>query len=123
MTRPILIVEDDDDIRDMMSTLLELSGHRVVTASNGAEALTLAAQHLPALIFLDLMMPVMTGEQFRQAQIANPAIKDIPIVVVSAHHEAARIASRMNALVCLDKPLDIDQLLTVCAAQLPGQQS
>ena len=104
----------------MMATLLELAGHAVVTAANGAQALSAATTHHPALILLDLMMPVMTGEEFRTAQLLQEAIRDIPVVVVSAHHQAREIGNRMNAADCLGKPVDMDHLLTVCASMIPN---
>ena len=109
-SRPILVVEDDPDSRLMLATVLELQGHAVVTASNGAEAFNVARVHQPSLILLDLMMPVMSGEEFRKAQVANPSIAAIPVVVLSAHHEAPNIARRMKVAGCLRKPVDFDQL-------------
>jgi CheY-like chemotaxis protein len=94
----------------MMAFMLQLNGHIVVGASNGAEAFTLARQHQPALIILDLMMPVMTGEQFRQVQLEDVEIRSIPVLVVSAHHQAREIAVRMNAMGYLPKPIDFDAL-------------
>jgi CheY-like chemotaxis protein len=105
---PILLVEDDADVRLMMATSLELEGAAVITASNGAEAFNLARAHNPSLIVLDLMMPVMSGEEFRKAQLANDTIRKIPVVVVSAHFDAAHIARRMNAVGCFMKPLDLE---------------
>ena len=110
MPRPILLVEDDPDSRYMLATLLESEGYTVVTAANGMEAFNLARQHQPAVIILDLMMPVMSGEQFRTAQLANRDIRKIPVVVLSAHHNAAEIAKRMRARGCLRKPVDFDAL-------------
>jgi len=110
---PILLVEDDRDIRTMMTMSLEYAGLDVVTAINGVEAFNQARAHRPALILLDLMMPTMTGEEFRNAQLAAPDIRNIPVVVVSAHHDASRIARRMRAAGCLTKPVDFDKLLEV----------
>lgn len=109
-TRPILVVEDDHDTSVMLTTLLEVSGLGVVTASNGREAYNLARQHHPSVILLDLMMPVMTGEEFRHAQLANADIRHIPVIVLSAHHQASHIAQRMKAAGCLMKPVDFDVL-------------
>jgi CheY-like chemotaxis protein len=105
---PILLVEDDPDVRLMMATSLELEGAAVITAANGAEAFNLARAHHPALIVLDLMMPVMSGEEFRRAQLANETLSKIPVVVVSAHFDAPHIARRMKAVGCFMKPLDLE---------------
>lgn len=108
--RPILLVEDDDDSREMLATVLAFSGRPVVTACNGMEAYNLARQHRPSLIILDLMMPVMSGEEFRRAQLANADIRRIPVLILSAHHEARKIAKRMKAAGCLMKPVDFEDL-------------
>jgi CheY-like chemotaxis protein len=107
--RTILIVEDDQELRDMLKLALSLEGANVVTAANGAAALEAALAHRPDLIVLDLMMPVMSGEDFRRAQLANSAIAHIPVVVVSAHPQIATIAERIAAAGYCPKPLDIDQ--------------
>ena len=109
----ILLVEDDPDSRAMMTMALEFAGHRVLTASNGVEAFNMARAHHPALILLDLMMPTMSGEEFRNAQLATPDIRNIPVIVVSAHHDATRIARRMQVVGCLPKPVDLDRLTDV----------
>ena len=109
-SRPILVVEDDDDTRAMVTTVLELDGHDVITAANGKEGFERARQDHPCLILLDLMMPVMNGEQFRAAQLADPSTEDIPVVVLSAHHDALAIAKRMKVAGCLQKPVDFDEL-------------
>lgn len=97
----------------MMAMALEMVGVNVVIATNGVEAYNLARAHQPRLILLDLMMPTMSGEEFRRAQLANQDIRDIPVVVVSARHDATRIARRMKATDCLTKPIDFDKLAAV----------
>lgn len=107
----ILVVEDDPDLRALMVMALETDGAAVITATNGAEAYDLARAHHPSLIVLDLMMPVMSGEEFRNVQLANESIRRIPIVVVSAHYDAQRIANRMKAVRCFTKPVEFDELV------------
>jgi len=107
---PVLVVEDDQDVRDMLAIALELDGIRVLTAANGRDGFALAQSQRPALIVLDLMMPIMTGEQFRVAQLADETIRDIPVIVVSAHHDAPQIAHRLKAAAWLSKPIDIEAL-------------
>src|SRR5439155_7067879 len=69
----VLVVEDDFDLRDALVPILEYEGHRVVSAANGREALDwLHAMPPPSLILLDLMMPVMNGEEFRAEQLRDP---------------------------------------------------
>ena len=94
----------------MLVTALELEGHTVVTAENGADAFNQARRHHPCLIILDLMMPIMSGQEFRRAQLANEDIRRIPVLVVSAHPEARHIARDMRAVAALPKPLDFEAL-------------
>ncbi len=108
----VLVVEDDFDLRDALVPILEYDGHKVVSAGNGQEALDrLRAMPPPSLILLDLMMPVMNGEEFRAEQLRDPRLASIPVLVVSAHARAEECATRIGAAGCLRKPLDIDVLL------------
>ena len=116
---PILVVEDDPDLQMMLATALELEGQRVVTAANGREAFRLAQLHHPALIVLDLMLPIVSGEAFREAQLADEAIRSIPVVVVSARHDAEAAAARMNAVACLTKPVDLESFSALVKTFLP----
>jgi len=109
----VLLVEDNDDVRDMMSTALQLAGKRVLTAANGREALAVLARTQPCVIILDLMMPVMNGWELRAALKRDPSLSTIPVIVVSALTE--ELVSRIGATEYLEKPVDIDRLIeTVC---------
>ncbi|PYQ78988.1 MAG: response regulator [Acidobacteria bacterium] len=83
---PVLIVEDDADLREMMAQLLSLEGFQAAAVANGSEALQyLHNGHIkPDVILLDLMMPVMDGWEFRRKQQADPAFADVPVIVLSA---------------------------------------
>jgi CheY-like chemotaxis protein len=107
----VLIVEDDADLREMMAQLLFLEGFRSATVSNGREALAYLhdGTERPEVILLDLMMPVMDGWEFRRLQQADPAVADVPVIVLSAL-DASR-ASDVNAEAFLKKPLDFDRLI------------
>ena len=113
MAGPVLVVDDEADSRLMLATLLECAGFSVATAANGREALVESQRHHPCLILLDLMMPTMTGEQFREAQMQDPALKNIPVGVVSARYDAAETAWQMRAVAFTPKPLDADYLLAI----------
>ena len=107
---PVLIVEDDAELRDMMAQLLTLEGFVAATVSNGREALEyLKRGDRPDIILLDLMMPVMDGWEFRRKQQSDPALATVPVVVLSAldHRRAAEV----DAVAFLKKPLDFDRLL------------
>jgi CheY-like chemotaxis protein len=112
----ILIVEDDADIREALAEILRDEGHEVQGAPNGQQALhVLRDGPLPALILLDLMMPVMNGWQFRQAQRQDPVLAPIPVVVISADGAALRESTLMGASGFLQKPIELDELLAVVA--------
>jgi CheY-like chemotaxis protein len=107
---PILIVEDDADLREMMAQLLTLEGFRAETVANGRDALEyLRRGDPPDLILLDLMMPVMDGWEFRRQQREDPALANVPVVVLSALDQA-RVAD-LGGTAFLKKPLDFDRLL------------
>jgi two-component system, chemotaxis family, chemotaxis protein CheY len=107
---PILIVEDDADLREMMAQLLTLEGFRAAAVANGREALKyLGGTDAPQVILLDLMMPVMDGWEFRRHQQADPNLADVPVIVLSALDQAR--AADLDAAAFLKKPLDFDRLL------------
>jgi CheY-like chemotaxis protein len=111
-THPVLIVEDDADLREMMAQLLLLEGFQAHTAANGREALEyLHHGHSPNLILLDLMMPVMDGWEFRREQQRDPELAKVPVVVLSALDPTR--AADIGAVECLKKPLDFDRLLSL----------
>jgi DNA-binding response OmpR family regulator len=112
----VLIVEDDADSRIMLATILTMQGYETITASNGAEGLALARQNTPCLILLDLMMPIMDGEEFRDAQLADPTLRDVPVVVLTARHDGQKTAARLRAPSCILKPLNVRQVLNEVAA-------
>ena len=109
----ILIVDDDDAIRETMVSALEILGYGADSASNGQEALEKIANSRPCLILLDLMMPVMDGSQFCKAQQNDPTIADIPVIVFSADVAVAKKASLLNAVGSLKKPIDLLTLKAV----------
>jgi CheY-like chemotaxis protein len=110
----ILIVDDDPDIRESLSELLQNEGFVAASAGNGQEALDyLAQQPAPALILLDLMMPVMDGIEFRTAQVADPKLARIPIVVISASGRSQRAAQELGALGYLEKPIDLKLMFRI----------
>jgi len=85
--RGVLVVDDDMDIRECVCEALQEEGYDVVQAANGAEALNClhaAASEAPSLIILDLMMPVMDGWEFRDQQLLDATLAEIPVIVMPA---------------------------------------
>ena len=114
--RSILIVEDDLDVREALTQVLEFEGYSVDGATNGQEALDrLRAGNLPSLILLDLMMPVMDGLQFRAAQMRDPSLAGIPVIVISADGKVDQKVASLGVAGYMKKPLDVDSLLELIA--------
>jgi CheY-like chemotaxis protein len=113
----VLIVEDDTDVREMMDLLLTSIGYRTVTAPNGAIALERLREDRPCMVLLDLMMPVMTGWEFRERQLADPELASIPVLCMSAVYQPEEVKTQLQVN-CLAKPLDfgrlIDEITTAC---------
>ena len=109
---PVLIVEDDEDLRDMMAQMLTIEGFHATTVANGREALDyLHTASPPHVILLDLMMPVMDGWEFRRRQQADRDLARVPVIVLSALDQAR--AAIIDATAFLKKPLDFDLLLAL----------
>jgi len=118
-SRFVLVVDDDPDLLDVTSFVIETEGMAVETARNGEEALALLrTDRQPRLVLLDLMMPVMNGWEFLAAVANDPLIKGIPVVVLTAaeHTEVPR------ALEVLSKPMDLTELLRVVEYHVRGDQ-
>ncbi len=109
----ILIAEDEPDIRELVAFTLRFAGHEVNTTSNGEEALQVASQTVPDLVLMDVRMPRMTGYDACRAMKADPSLKDIPIVFLSAKGQDAEIQTGLDAGAeeYLLKPFAPDQLV------------
>jgi CheY-like chemotaxis protein len=118
MKRTVLVIDDDSDIRETMHVCLGDEGFRVVCACDGAEALAQLREGLkPDVILLDLMMPVMSGWQFRQEQLRDEQLAPIPVIVISADSNLREKAHPFGG-VYLQKPLDVDELVRVIGGQV-----
>ena len=116
---PVLIVDDDDDIREALRGLLEEEGYEVVEASQGREALNLLqrAEVKPAVLLLDLMMPLMDGWQLRSRLRQDPELATIPIVIMTAHAGVVRAVQDVQPPTpVMAKPLDMARLLDLVAS-------
>ncbi len=107
---PIFVVEDDTDLREVLGDLLSDEGYEAHLFASGEDALQLLRGGArPHLILLDLMMPGMNGWQFREAQLRDAALRDIPVVVMTA--STGFDASPLGAAEILKKPVGIEQIL------------
>jgi CheY-like chemotaxis protein len=117
-TNAILIVEDDDALRANLAQLLVREGYLVMEAANGCQALDkLHGKRLPALIVLDLSMPVMNGWEFRKRQLQDPELAAIPVVVWSLDADSAQSVD-IRAAAYLSKASDVNTLLAVISSLL-----
>ena len=106
----ILVAEDHADARLLMRDILEGMGHEVIEATDGLEGVKLALTSSPDLIILDLMMPAASGDSALRFMRGTPGLETIPILVVSAHPDIARIATQNGATSWVAKPVRIDEL-------------
>jgi DNA-binding response OmpR family regulator len=105
----VLVVDDDPEIRDVVRWLLEDEGWTVETASDGRDALERATRARPALIVLDMGLPIMSGEEVAM-RLHEVYVDPPPIIVVSADGRAGEKAARIGAASYLHKPFDVDAL-------------
>ena len=108
----VLVVDDDKEIREGLVELLEDNGCAAVGAENGLKAMeVLMTRQDMCLIFLDLSMPVMDGSAFREEQVRREALRDIPVVLISAFSELGRHSKTLQVDGYMQKPLDAAHVL------------
>ncbi len=108
----ILVIDDDPDIRRLLSTYFQDQGHQVFSAEDGAHGIGMAVQRQPDVVILDIDMPVLDGHSTLRVIQSNPQISGIPVVVLTAHH-TPQIEEAMRKAGCagfVSKPFDLDQL-------------
>src|SRR3569833_333848 len=111
---PVLVVEDEAMLRELLCDLLEAEGFRATTAANGAEALELIRrQGAPSLVILDLMMPIMDGWEFRRRQLAAPLMQNVPVAIHTGAMPAAAELHCLQPVAVLKEPPDVADLLRV----------
>jgi DNA-binding response OmpR family regulator len=121
MSRPndspdrVLVVDDEDDIRESLMDYLEAQGFLVLGAPHGKRALEMLADPTirPCVVVLDLMMPVMDGRAFRHEQLRMAEIADIPVVLISAYTNLTQTAGELGIAKYLVKPIDPVDFLEV----------
>jgi CheY-like chemotaxis protein len=121
VSSPVLLIDDDTDSVQAFVLFLKYHGVEAVTAEDGDQALALLRGGLtPCLIILDLMMPGKDGFAFRSEQLADPGLKNIPIVVCSAAYDGRGAAGRMGAVNFVQKPAEPQALLAIVKQYCPG---
>lgn len=115
----VLIVEDDRDTRELLTTVVSMQGFHAVGAEDGLEALHLLrtmrhrAPNVPCLVLLDLAMPRLSGSEFRRAQLGDPLLASVPVAVMSGATDLAQRGESMGAVAIVAKPVNSDALLAV----------
>src|SRR6185369_1607906 len=116
----VLVIEDHEDVREGIRIALGMEGYTVEVAANGREALQkLYAGVRPCLIIMDLMMPLMNGFEFRQAQLAAADFKNIPLIAYSGVTDPRETAQQLQADAYLHKPTDVEQLAALARQFCP----
>jgi len=108
--RVVLVVEDEEPIREVIRDVLEDSGYRVVAAANGAEALASLERTRPHAVVLDLLMPVMHGWDFMERYLQKTGGEAIPIVVLSVNSALPRSFDRFGVKGVIAKPFNVNEL-------------
>ena len=117
MNKTVLIVEDEKDIREMLRISFSMFGYQTEVAANGQEALDKLTQMKspPCMIFLDIMMPVMSGPQFCARRKEDPRLAEIPIIILTADDHAKRKAADLGVNEGLTKPVSLTDLRAVAS--------
>jgi len=112
--KPVLVVEDHDDTREMVELILRLDGYTVCSARDGAEALELTQRETPCLILLDVMMPVMDGITFarKMRKSRDAHVAATPIILLTALSSIDDAVAETGAVSVIEKPIAIDRVLT-----------
>ena len=118
----LLVVEDDDDIRETYGEVLRDEGFQVVESHNGQHALEmLQGGFRPDLILLDQTMPVMNGRAFREAQMRDPTIASIPVLLMTAANAVDDLVADLQPQAVVRKPIGFDPLLAAVRSALAQQ--
>lgn len=129
-SRSVLLVEDDVDIRESFQELLEAHGFEIIPASNGKEALDrLSEDPLPALVLLDMMLPVMSGNELLAVMRASDRLARVPVIILSTGtklmgaKDLARYASTYGVAALLPKPVEPQRLVEVLRRFVPEESA
>lgn len=121
MSRNILVVEDDVDMRALIQRTLLNAGYAVRAVGNGLEAAASCLTGVPDLIISDVHMPRMNGFEMIQILKSEPAMQDIPVIFLTADTKGRRKGNKLGAVDYLTKPLRMDSLLASLSKHLPAK--
>jgi DNA-binding response OmpR family regulator len=115
MPTKILVVDDESSVRHLLQVMLTTEGYQPLLAANGAEALQMAHEHLPSLILLDWMMPILDGIATLQALRIDPVTAEVPVVMLTARQGDSDLAQAMvqGADFYITKPFEAEEMLAV----------
>jgi CheY-like chemotaxis protein len=117
--RPLLLVDDNEDIRDVFKVWLDLEGFPLVTHANGKDGLKyLEAGHQPCAVLVDYTMPDMMGVEFVKEVRSRGLIEDVPVYIFSAHTQIQHVD---GAAGWIRKPVDLDEVLKILRHVSPSQ--
>jgi two-component system, cell cycle response regulator DivK len=117
----VLVVEDYDDARAMVEMILQDAGYQVLLAADGVEGVTLAREHRPDVILMDIFMPGLDGIEATRQLKADPATAAVPVIAYTAKPGSVRDGEELFAAVCA-KPCDPDDLLRLVGEFAPLTQ-
>jgi two-component system, cell cycle response regulator DivK len=115
---PILVVEDDGDIRLLLKAILEAEGYRVIEAATGKDAVSACVELQPRLILMDISLPLLDGLSATRLIKAEERLRDVPVVAVSAYSTARRRALQAGCADFVSKPIEVEELKAVIARLL-----
>ncbi|HZM25099.1 MAG TPA: response regulator [Anaerolineales bacterium] len=123
--KTVLIIEDEEDAADMFAEMMRVSGYRVLKTSSSTPALTMMTIEKPDVVILDIMMPEISGLDILRQMRGDPALANIPVVVVSATSMPADIKHGMEAgaSMYLTKPVGFTELREAIERALGGQSA
>jgi CheY-like chemotaxis protein len=132
MSKKILVVDDEQDIRVFMTTLLETNGFKPIVAKNGEEGLKIAQSQKPSLIIMDIMMPKESGIQMYREVKKDPELRKIPVIMVSAlskktFFHSQNVVDQYEGIkipepaVYIEKPPEADEILEAIRKVLPSE--
>jgi len=130
MAKRVLVVDDEQDVRVFMKTLLETNGYKPVVAEDGKQGLEMARAKKPALIILDIMMPKESGIFMYRELKKDPELKEVPVIMVSALSKKTFFHSQqvldeyeggqiVEPTAYIEKPPEAEELLEVIRRILP----